>query len=144
MCSCLNRCVYLCNKCMDTVAIRNLSGSLSSLDYGYLKAKYCKHACVAMKICSEHKLSMTKSDQAFDLRNGSRLFSLEKLTRRSSEKITVVYPALNLKGQFCFKFGIVYFLIVMYKVPNCDIGLNYISLSLQVLQATDMGRALSC
>ena len=39
---------------------------------------------------------MTKSDTNFDLRERSEIFSLEG----KAEKLTIVYPALNLKGEF--------------------------------------------
>ena len=83
-----------------------------TVDYELLKEKYCKHACVAMEICTNHRLSMTLSKKEFDLKR-SEIFTVDKPTRRSSEKINVVYPALNLKGNFfaIFKIVAIYFIV---------------------------------
>ena len=51
---------------------------------------------MAKQICSDYSATMTKSDTNFDLRERSEIFSLEG----KAEKLTIVYPALNLKGEF--------------------------------------------
>ena len=76
------------------MAIKVLSGTISGQELETLESEYCKHATVAKKICEEYKGSMKKSDVIFDLREQSEIFNFEG----KSETLTVVYPALSLKG----------------------------------------------
>ena len=77
------------------MAIKMLCG-VSDEEFETLESKYCKHSTVAKKICAEYKGSMKKSDEdeVFDLREQSEVFIVEG----KSETLTVVYPALSLKG----------------------------------------------
>ena len=90
------RWVYLCDVCTDTKAVKILSGSISDRELGRIEQQYCKHATVAKQICVEYSVSMKKSDTNFDLRVQSEIFTVEG----NSEKLTILYPALHLKGEF--------------------------------------------
>ena len=88
-----------------------LSGSISDEEYGKIEQQYCKHAIVAKTICCDYSASMKKSDINFDLSHHSEIYSFMapagtetewSSLKTKMEELTIVYPALNLKGDFEF------------------------------------------